>query len=127
MYNGLINDTVNLIEKLDKQNRIKFIINYGSLANNTFHNGSDIDLCIYYNGTRQERSEFRLRVLSNVNTIFDIHMFQDLPLYIRFSVLKGKILYYKDKDIYDIFRSTTQEFDDYKRGYYDYINLEKIQ
>ena len=42
MYNGLINDTVDLIKKLDKQNKIKFIINYGSFANNTFHNGSDI-------------------------------------------------------------------------------------
>ena len=97
------------------------------MANNTFHKGSDIDLCIYYNGTQRERNEFRLKVLSNVNDIFDIRIFQDLPLYIRFSVLKGKILYYKDKDIYDIFRSTIQEFDDYKRGYYDYINLEKIQ
>ena len=127
MYNGLINDTVNLIKKLDKQNKIKFIINYGSFANNTFHNGSDIDLCIYYDGTQKERSEFRLNILGRVNDIFDIHIFQDLPLYIRASVLKGRILYYKDKEIYDIFRSTIQDYEDYKRGYYDYINMEKIQ
>ncbi|AAT42631.1 nucleotidyltransferase [Picrophilus oshimae DSM 9789] len=66
-------------------------------------------------------------MLSEINDIFDVHMFQDLPLYIRFRVLKGKILYYKDKDIYDIFRETIEEYGNYKRGYYDYINLEKIQ
>ena len=66
-------------------------------------------------------------MLSEINDIFDVHMFQDLPLYIRFIVLKGNILYYKDKDIYDIFRETIEEYEDYKRGYYDYINLEKIQ
>lgn len=60
------------------------------MANNTFHKGSDIDLCIYYRGIQRERNEFRLNILSNVNDIFDIHIFQDLPLYIRFSVLKGK-------------------------------------
>ncbi len=123
----LINKTVNIIKNLDKKKRIKFIINYGSFANGTFHNGSDIDLCIYYEGNQDDRNKFRLTVLANINDIFDVHIFQDLPLYIRFSVLKGKILYYKDKDIYDIFRNTIEDFEDYKRGYYDYINLERIQ
>lgn len=127
MYTDLISSTINYIKKLDKQNKIKFIVNYGSYANGTFHNGSDIDLCIYYDGNQDEGNKFRLNVLSEINDIFDVHIFQDLPLYIRFSVLKGKILYYKDKDIYDIFRKTIGEFEDYKRGYYDYINLEKIQ
>ncbi len=66
-------------------------------------------------------------VLSNINDIFDVHIFQDLPLYIRFDVLKGKIVYHKNKDIYDIFKNTIDEFEDFKRGYYDIINFEKIQ
>lgn len=127
MYTDLINKTVDFIKKLDKKKRIKFIVNYGSYANKTFHNDSDIDLCIYYDGNQDERNKFRLNVLSEINDIFDVHIFQDLPLYIKFSVLNGKILYYKDRDIYDIFRATIDEYEDYKRGYYDYIKLEKIQ
>jgi len=107
-------------------NKVVFIINYGSYANNTFHTGSDIDLCIYYNDTLEERQNFRLSMLSGLNDIFDVQIFQDLPLYIRKDVLKGKLLYSKDKSIYDIARNTIEEFDDFKRGYYDAIDLEKI-
>jgi hypothetical protein len=127
MYDDLIKDSINAIKNLDKEGNILFIIIYGSYANNTFHKDSDIDLCIYYNDNKIERDRFRLCVLSNINDIFDVHIFQDLPLYIRFDVLKGKIVYHKNKDIYDIFKNTIDEFEDFKRGYYDIINLEKIQ
>ncbi|WP_394295266.1 nucleotidyltransferase domain-containing protein [Picrophilus oshimae] len=60
----MLNNTINYIKKLDKNKRIKFIINYGFYANGTFHNGSDIDLCIYYDGTRDERNKFRLKMCS---------------------------------------------------------------
>ncbi|AGO60305.1 nucleotidyltransferase domain-containing protein [Ferroplasma acidarmanus] len=107
-------------------NKVVFIMNYGSYSNNTFHNGSDIDLCIYYNGTLEERQKFRLSMLSSLNDIFDVQIFQDLPLYIRKDVLNGKLLYMKDKSIYEIARNTIEEFEDFRRGYYDAIGLEKI-
>ena len=94
---------------------------------NIVNRNHNLDLCIYYDGTQKERSKFRLKILDQVNDIFDIHIFQDLPLYIRASVLKGRILYDKDKEIYDIFRRTVQDYEDYRRGYFDYINIEKIQ
>jgi len=121
----MISDTVKQI-LFYGNNKVVFIMNYGSYANNTFHNGSDIDLCIYYNDTLEERQKFRLNILSSLNDIFDVQIFQDLPLYIRKDVLKGKLLYMKDKSIYDIARNTIEEFDDFKRGYYDAIGLEKI-
>jgi predicted nucleotidyltransferase len=111
---------------LHGNNKVVFIMNYGSYANNTFHNGSDIDLCIYYNGPLEERQKFRLSMLSDLNDIFDVQIFQDLPLYIRKDVLKGKLLYSRDKSIYDIAKNTIEDFDDFKRGYYDAIGLEKI-
>ncbi|WP_405021909.1 nucleotidyltransferase domain-containing protein [Acidiplasma sp.] len=47
------------------------MVNCG-FVNGTFHNGSDIDLCIYYDNNQEERNKFRLSVL-NVNDIFDIY------------------------------------------------------
>lgn len=127
MYNfdKMMSDAVKQI-LLHGNNKVVFIMNYGSYANNTFHNGSDIDLCIYYNGPLEERQKFRLSMLSDLNDIFDVQIFQDLPLYIRKDVLKGKLLYSRDKSIYDIAKNTIEDFDDFKRGYYDAIGLEKI-
>ena len=102
-------------------------MNQGSYSNNTFHNASDIDLCIYYNDTLEERQKFRLNILSGLNDIFDVQIFQDLPLYIRKDILNGKLLYMKDKSIYEIARNTIEEFEDFRRGYYDAIGLEKIK
>ncbi len=122
-----IKDAVNLILTTGGNNVI-FIINYGSYINGNFHEGSDIDLCIYYSGDKKERFNFRLSVLSSINDIFDVQIFQDLPLYIRKDVLKGRLLYSKNNELlYDIARDTIYEFDDFKRGYYDIIGLEKIQ
>ncbi len=65
--------------------------------------------------------------MSGLNDIFDVQIFQDLPLYIRKDVLNGKLLYMKDKSIYEIARNTIEEFEDFRRGYYDAIGLEKIK
>ena len=65
--------------------------------------------------------------MSGLNGIFDVQIFQDLPLYIRKDVLNGKLLYMKDKSIYEIARNTIEEFEDFRRGYYDAIGLEKIK
>ena len=65
--------------------------------------------------------------MSSLNDIFDVQIFQDLPLYIRKDVLNGKLLYMKYKSIYEIARNTIEEFEDFRRGYYDAIGLEKIK
>lgn len=65
--------------------------------------------------------------MSGLNDIFDVQIFQDLPLYIRKDILNGKLLYMKDKSIYEIARNTIEEFEDFRRGYYDAIGLEKIK
>lgn len=125
-YGNLIENTVKKIRSMDRENKIIFMIIYGSYIENRFHKGSDIDLCLYYDDNRLNRQKFRLKLLSEINDIFDIQIFQDLPLYIRNDVIHGKILYYQD-EAYDIIRNTADEFEDFKRGYYDIIGLEKIK
>ena len=112
------------IKSMLEFNRIEFIILYGSAARGDAISGSDIDLCIYYNGDEKEDlSRFRLDILSRLKgSVFDIQMFQQLPLYVRVEVLKGRIIYAKEQSfLYGIALDTIKEFESFKPRFHDYI------
>jgi len=106
---------VNQIKKIGKE-KIKFIILYGSVVECNQTPLSDIDLAVYYEGSKEERFKFRIEILGNVNDKFDIQTFQDLPLYIRKEIIShGEILYQKNySEIFDIFIKTIKSFGDFK-------------
>jgi predicted nucleotidyltransferase len=106
---------VNQIKKIGKE-KIKFIILYGSVVECNQTPLSDIDLAVYYEGSKEERFKFRMEILGNVNDKFDIQTFQDLPLYIRKEIIShGEILYQKNySEIFDIFIKTIKSFGDFK-------------
>jgi len=107
--------------------RIRFIILYGSACKNCQREGSDIDICVYYDDESQA-SNFRLKVLSDLfEDIYDIKIFQQLPLPLRMQVLKGKVLYSDDTPfMYDKAYETIKEFESFKRRYYDYLGIESL-
>jgi len=90
----------NLAQKIDKAVRkiiglggdeVRFIILYGSTCEGRMKEDSDIDISVYYDDA--DTSEFRLKVLSDLfDDVYDIKIFQQLPLPIRMQVLKGKVL-----------------------------------
>jgi hypothetical protein len=53
----------------------------------------------------------------------DVHIFQQLPLYIRVRVLKeGRILFVRDENqLYELAFRTAQAFEDFKHIYYGYL------
>jgi predicted nucleotidyltransferase len=113
--------TVEKIKKLGG-GKVKFIILYGSFSEEKQTPLSDIDLAVYYNDSKEKRFRFRMKILGNVTEKFDIQIFQDLPLYVKNEVLKGKVLYCSDhKLLYEIDRRTYQDFDQFKCRFYDYI------
>jgi hypothetical protein len=63
----------------------------------------------------------RLSYLKEGNA--DVHVFSQLPLYIRRRVLKeGKILLCRDDDLlYEIAFRTAQAFEDFRHLYYGYL------
>ncbi|MCL7476358.1 MAG: nucleotidyltransferase domain-containing protein [ANME-2 cluster archaeon] len=96
----------------------------GSAARGDAISGSDIDLCIYYNADEKEDlSRFRLDILSRLKgSVFDIRMFQQLPLYVRVEVLKGRIIYTREQSfLYGIALDTIREFESFKPRFHDYI------
>ena len=124
-------DKINLFMKKLKErsdfNRVKFVILFGSFSQNKENKMSDVDLAIYYDGDKEERFNFRLKMLSELPDGFDVLIFQDLPLFVRMNVLKGKIIFAQDEAfVYDVAYETIKSFDDFKKHYYDYIERRPV-
>lgn len=126
--NELVKNSVGRLKTIEGFEKVRFIILYGSAAEGTVRENSDIDLCIDYDAkTDYERSIFRLKVLSELPDFFDIQIFDQLPLYVKKEVLKGKVVFCRDEEyLYEIALSTIREFEDFKYRFYDYIGERAI-
>jgi len=119
---------LNVMKRISDFNRVKFVFLFGSYAQGKQNKLSDIDFAIYYDCDKKERFKFRLNLLSKLPDNFDVHIFQDLPLFIRKDVLKGKLIYVKNKAFaYDIAYETIKEFDHFKKYYDDYIKRRRLR
>jgi len=116
------------IKNMEGFGKVKFVILYGSAAEGRMIEGSDIDLSIYYDGDPEEESRFRFEVLSELfDDAYDVQMFQQLPLYVRVEILKGKMIYCGDKKfLYEVAVETLKDFEAFKHRFYDYIGERAI-
>ena len=107
-----------LIEYAKKDDDVIAVMLFGSASRNEPHN--DIDIALVLKNT-ENASKKRLAYLKEFD--FDIHIYQQLPLYIQTRVLKeGKILHCKDEDmLYDIAYATIKEFNLFEPKYKDYL------
>jgi|SRR3989344_3540816 len=108
-----------LIEKAKKDKNIIAVALYGSSLHGK---GRDIDICLFLDKKypNLSMSKKRLKFLSHFN--YDIQIFQQLPIYIRKRILKGKILYAKDENkLYEIAYDTIKEFNYFEKHYKTYL------
>ena len=119
----LIRHALDQLRTLEDFNRVRFVILFGSAAIGKARETSDLDLCFYYEGTRDEGEQFRFAALSELfDDRYDIQIFSNLPLYVRMEVLKGRVVSCPDESfLYDVALDTIREFDDYKHRLYDYL------
>ena len=123
-----INLLMRKLREMSDFDRVKFVILFGSQASKKAGPMSDFDFAVYYDGNSDERYNFRKEILSKVPDKFDVHVLQDLPLYVQKEVLKGKVIYATDlRFVYDHAYEIIKRFEDFKRYYYDYIGLEKMK
>ena len=119
-----INLFLRKLKKIPDFYRVKFVILFGSYASGRQNKLSDIDFAVYYDGDKDERYEFRKNILGILPEKFDVKIFQDLPLYVRKEVLKGKIVYARDLSfVYDVAYETIKLFNRFKKYYYDYLDI----
>ncbi len=115
------------LKALPDFDRVKFVILFGSQATGKAGPMSDYDFAVYYEGNDRERYDFRKEILGEVPDKFDVHVLQDLPLYVQKEVLKGKVIYAKDMTfVYDCAYDIIKRFEDFKKYYYDYIKMRAL-
>jgi predicted nucleotidyltransferase len=115
-----------LIAKAAEDPSVLAVLMFGSVARNEQGPASDVDICLVLQpGTSEEMSQKRLEYLALFD--LDIHVFQQLPLYVRRRVLKeGTVLLSKDDDaLYQLAFRTAQAFEDFRPVYQTY--LEAVQ
>ena len=115
-------------KNIDKDKEAIAVLIFGSYARNE-DNYRDIDICIVldkkYSNLNMSRK--KLKYTSLLSKKYDVHIFQQLPLYIRNRILKDcKIIICKNEDLlYDTAFLTIKEFNTYSRIYYDYLEAVK--
>lgn len=114
---------VQKIRSLDKDDKIEFIVLFGSYLTKNYNSFSDIDMAIFYDDSKDERFKFRVKVSGELPNKYDIQIFQDLPLFIRDEIIKkGKIIYKKSFEKTSmIYFNAVKEISFFKK-YLDYYN-----
>jgi predicted nucleotidyltransferase len=113
-----------ILTKAKKDADVVAVFLFGSRARGGSVPGSDADVCLVLrpgNYGPMVVHQKRLSYLKEGNA--DVHVFSQLPLYIRRRVLKeGKILLCQDDDLlYEIAFRTAQAFEDFRHLYYGYL------
>ncbi len=122
-----LQDAVRKILELGGE-KVKFIILFGSRSRGEARKDSDFDLCVYYEGNQREAFKFRALVLGHLPEDYDVQVFQLLPIYVIRECLRGKVIFCRDETfLYDLAYRTIEEWEDFKRYYYDYLGLEAIE
>ncbi|MEK6914725.1 MAG: nucleotidyltransferase domain-containing protein [Nanoarchaeota archaeon] len=123
-----INLFIRKLKEMPDFNKVEFVFLFGSVIEKINNKLSDIDFAIYHSGDSKERFKFRMKMLGNLPDNYDVQIFQDLPLYVRINVLKGKVIYAKDESfVYEKAYETIKAFDDYKKYYYDYLESRRTK
>ncbi len=106
--------------KKDKSVVAVFI--FGSFARGEKYR--DVDICIVLKNklSNLEMSRKRLEYLT-ISPALDIHVFQQLPIYIKIRILKeGKCILCKDENfLYDLVFETIRKFEDFRPYYKAYL------
>jgi predicted nucleotidyltransferase len=118
-----------LLNETKKDKDILAVMIFGSFARGEEYRDIDVALILCEKKTKKEMSKIRLRYLSKFNSKLDIHIFHQLPLYIKIAILKeGKIILNKNEDlVYEIAFQTIKEFGFYKKIYDEYLQNVKIR
>ena len=113
-----------LISMVRSDEEVLAVILFGSRARWEHHCSSDVDICLVLKPrsfSKKYLSYKKINYLKEFN--LDIHVFQQLPIYIRKRVIKeGEILFCRDEDeMYNIAFKTMDEFSDFEYIYRDYL------
>ena len=99
------------------------VLLFGSVARGEHTSTSDVDVCLVLQARHYSPLALSRKKLAYRQGTLDVHVFQQLPLYIRSRVFKdGQVLWVKDTDaLYALACRTAQAFEDFKPLYVMYL------
>ena len=103
-----------VIQELEAHDAVLGLILFGSVARGCARPFSDVDLCIV---TRKNTPDtVRMELLSYGSEKIDVSLFSDLPVYIRFRVIReGRVLFFEDSlALHRIKVATVREYLDFE-------------
>ena len=114
-------DLNNLIKKAKKDRKVIAIALYGSYAAQQEYRDIDVCLILDKKYDNLEMSKKKLEY-AQFDKKLDIRIFQQLPIYIRHQILKGKIIFCKNAELlYKIAFGTIKEFEFFKKIQSSYL------
>ena len=110
-------------DEIKKDKSILAVALYGSYARREPHRDIDLAIILSKKPSNVEMSRIKMKYSSLMPSIFDVKVFQQLPIYIRIQIIKeGKIFLCKNFDkLYELSFSTLKEFGFYKKIYDLYL------
>jgi predicted nucleotidyltransferase len=117
-----MHDALNqILSRAKDDDEILAIVIYGSFARGEEYH--DIDVCLVVWPNRLENVNTLEKEISYSSDNLDIHIFQNLPLYIQAKVLEeGIVKLVKDDDEYfDLVLNTIQKWEDFKPSFTLYL------
>ena len=96
----IIEKAVEIILNDQISHNIKTILLFGSFADNTSTNKSDIDICVIFrkNISLKEATRFRIMISAQLSEKVDIQVFNILPQKIKREIARNHRVLYKTKD-----------------------------
>jgi len=113
-----------LLSQAKEDSEVLAVLQFGSTVRGEQTAASDVDVCLLLQSKKYGQLTLSRKKLAYLQgDDLDVHVFQQLPLYIRQRVLKeGKVLFARDLDaLYALAFRTVQEFEDFKPVYRTYL------
>ena len=114
-----------LVDQSRQDEEVLAVILFGSQARGEATPASDIDVCLVLAGRDHDPLFLSQKKLDYLTVGgLDLHLYQQLPIYIRRRVLKeGRVLFVRNEDaLYEIAFRSAQAFEDFRHYYEDYLN-----
>lgn len=114
---------MNVLKQSKLLPKTDFVLLFGSVSRGKQNPLSDIDFCVSLNLPPKERLQARMHLLGKLPEYYDVQIFEDLPLYMKKSVLAGKLVHCSNQSkLIQRALNVIADYEDFEPVYNYYIN-----
>lgn len=114
---------MNILKQSKLLPKTDFVLLFGSVSKGKQTLLSDVDFCVSLDLPPPERMRARMRILGKLPEYYDVQIFEDLPLYMKKSVLAGKLIHCRSQPhLIQRALNVIAEYEDFEPIYNYYVN-----